>query len=137
MSVEAPTTIADRPLIRPPVLRPLFPITSFVPGSACPHGRWDVVQGEDGPERVWVPSRRPPRGTSLVCMVCHKSGKEGHPGLKRDPFTDPRPDPKPSDGEEAGGKKREPLKPETRRERRARQFNALVQAAIIGTEASS
>jgi len=44
-----------------PVLIPLFPATSFVPGSPCPH---------HGPI---------PPGSDFVCMRCHQSGRDGHP----------------------------------------------------------
>jgi hypothetical protein len=39
-----------------PALVPLFPITSFEPGSRCPH------------------HGRIKRGSRFVCMVCHQSG---------------------------------------------------------------
>jgi len=42
---------------------PLFPVASFVPGSACPH---------HGPIR---------EGSVLCCMVCHQSGLDAHPSL--------------------------------------------------------
>lgn len=51
-----------------------------------------------------------PRGTTCCCAACHKTGIEGHPGLRRNPATDPRPDPKPA----AAKSKTEP----TRRQRR-------------------
>lgn len=69
-------------------LVPLFPITSFVPGSACPH---------HGPIRP---------GSSLCCMVCDTSGLDHHPALQRDPATDPKPERKPD------------RKPQTRKTRR-------------------
>ena len=59
---------------RPPRLVPLFPIGAFTPGSACPH---------HGPIRS---------GSAFCCMVCSQSGVDDHPALKRDPYTDPRPD---------------------------------------------
>lgn len=78
-------------------LVPLFPITSFVPKSKCPH---------HGPIRS---------GSVFCCMVCSGSGVDDHPALKRNPVTDPRPEPvapkyKPKSSTKA--------KPETRRERR-------------------
>lgn len=115
---------ADRPLIRPPKLVPLFPITTFVPGSVCPHGYWEIYN--DG-ERIWRLSRKPPKGTSLVCMVCHKSGKDGHPGLKRDRTTDPTPDPKPS---AESPKACKPAEAETRRQRRRRLFGEAQSEAL-------
>lgn len=114
----------DRPLMRPPVLMPLFPVTTCVPKSECPHGRWQVVEVDGQLTRVWIRSRTPPKGSALICMVCHKSGKEGHPALKRDPFTDPRPEPKPV--EEPGVP--EITRPTTRRQKRAAMFGA---AAIL------
>ena len=59
----------------PPKLEPLFPVGAFTPLSVCPH------------------RRRLPRGSRLVCMVCHKSGVDGHPALQRDPMTDPKREP--------------------------------------------
>lgn len=55
---------------------PLFPNTSFVPDSPCPH------------------SRRLVPGSRFCCMVCHQSGLDALPVLQRDPRTDPRPEPK-------------------------------------------
>lgn len=81
-----------RPM-RGPILVPLFPIGSFTPRSECPHR---------GPIR---------EGSVFCCMVCSKSGMDGHPALRRDPRTDPKPDPKPT----GKAKKRE-----TRKQRRAR-----------------
>ncbi len=61
-----------------PRLVPLFPIGSFTPGSSCGH-------------------RHPIRaGSVFCCMVCHASGMDDHPELKRDPKTDPAPELKPS-----------------------------------------
>lgn len=57
-------------------LVPLFPIGSFTPGSKCRH-------------------RGPIQAGSLdCCMVCSASGVDDHPALKRDPATDPKPEPK-------------------------------------------
>lgn len=47
-------------------LMPLFPIASFTPQSTC---------GHNGPIR---------RGSSLCCMVCHSSGMDDHPGMRRE-----------------------------------------------------
>jgi hypothetical protein len=86
------------PYIRPPRLVPLFPIEAFVPSSVCRHGR----------------SLR--RGSPFCCMVCNKSGQDGHPGLRRNRRNDPKREPPPSTPP--------PLKAkvETRRQRRARLF---------------
>lgn len=53
----------------------LFPVGSLTPQSSCPHR---------GPI---------PRGSRLVCMVCGQSGMDDYPGLRRDPQTDPLPEP--------------------------------------------
>jgi hypothetical protein len=50
-------------------------------------------------------------------MVCHQSGQDGHPALRRDPYTDPRPEPKPKAF--VGPLKR---KVESRKERRRRWY---------------
>lgn len=57
-----------------PRLVPLFPIGPLVPTSKC---------GHNGPIRA---------GSSFCCMICHASGKDDHPALKRDPATDPAPE---------------------------------------------
>lgn len=56
---------------------PLFPNTSFVPDSACPHAGKSLVPG-----------------SRFCCMVCHSSGLDALPALQRDPRTDPKPEPK-------------------------------------------
>jgi hypothetical protein len=85
---------------QPPRLVPLFPIGPFTPASACPH---------QGPIR---------RGSVICCMVCSRSGMDDHPALKRDPGTDPPPEPKPVvTPRPARGR-------ETRKERRRRLFAA-------------
>ncbi len=59
-----------------PRLVPLFPIGPFTPNSVCGH-------------------RHPIRaGSIFCCMVCHASGVDDHPGLNRDPRTEPTPEPK-------------------------------------------
>lgn len=35
-----------------------------------------------------------PEGTTCCCGACHKTGIDGHAGLRRDPLTDPKPEPK-------------------------------------------
>jgi len=93
-SAEAPHYSTVKAL--QPHLVPLFPITSFEPGSVCPH-------------KVPMESL----DTDLYCMCCDKSGRDDHPALQRDPRTDPKPDPKPPAPE-----------PEklTRRQKRAKKF---------------
>lgn len=87
-----------------PPLVPLFPVADFTPHAACPH---------HGPL---------PRGTVLCCMVCHKSGVDFRPALKRDTASEPKPEPKP-----------EPVKPKklTRKERRSlqRRYSDVPEAA--------
>lgn len=81
-------------------LVPLFPVGPFTPASECPHR---------GPIR---------KGSLLCCMVCSASGMDGHRALRRDPATDPRPEPPP------------PAEPKaaTRRQRRGRKFAATSEA---------
>jgi len=87
--------------IRPPRLVPLFPIGAYTPGSNCAH-------------------RRPiEQGSALCCMVCHTSGMDRHPALRRDPQTDPVPEPKAPAAPEKSRRKRE-----TRKQRRKRLFGA-------------
>ena len=63
--------------VRPPRLVPLFPIGAYTPQSLCAH-------------------RRPIEpGSSLCCMICHRSGMDRHPALRRDPRNEPTPEPKP------------------------------------------
>jgi hypothetical protein len=91
---------------RLPELVPLFPLTPFTPQSTCPH---------HGPMRP---------GSIFCCMVCSRSGMDGHPALKRDPRTDPRPDPKVKPAPVLSEKaltKRETRKERRRRERETRQ----------------
>jgi hypothetical protein len=71
-------TDGTAPVVREPRLIPMFPITSFWPGSQCGHYRMI------------------PMGSLFCCMVCHRSGIEGHPALQRDPREDPEPEPKPT-----------------------------------------
>ena len=86
-------------------LEPLFPVGVFTPYSKCPH---------EGPI---------PEGSKLVCMVCHKSGKDGTPALPRDVKRLPD-DPRPTEPEQPESPKpAEPeQQPKTRKERR-RELN--------------
>jgi hypothetical protein len=71
--------LAERPAGAPPrgpALEPLFPVDSFTPDSACPH---------HGPIK---------RGSIFVCMVCHQSGLDNHPALRRVAAHDPQPEPR-------------------------------------------
>lgn len=102
----------DSPLPRQPwwlELVPLFPIGAFTPTSKCPH---------HGPIRP---------GSLFCCMVCSASGIDDHPAMKRDPLTDPRPEPAPAAPQ--AGSPSSPLDPaagrETRKERRRRQHAAV------------
>jgi hypothetical protein len=83
--------------IRPPRLVPLFPLGPYTPHSSCRHKR--PIQS----------------GSLLCCMICHESGMDRHPALRRDPRTDPAPEPKLAS-------KPCSLARETRRQRRQRQF---------------
>lgn len=82
-------------------LMPLFPIMALTPQSACPHH--DSIE----------------RGSRLCCMVCHASGMDDHPGLRRDPLIDPSPEPAPAPAAVSSkpGKSRE-----NRKQRRRRQL---------------
>jgi hypothetical protein len=90
-------------------LTPLFPIGSFTPQSTCPH-------------------RNPmKRGSGFCCMVCHASGMDDHPGLRRDPATDPSLEPETAEESvEVAG--RPVASPETRKQRRRRQFAEAIAA---------
>lgn len=90
---------------------PLFPIGAFTPQSACPHR--DPIKP----------------GSRLCCMVCHASGMDDHPGLRRDPSADPSPEPEDAEEsvEEASRAGRSPS-PETRKQRRRRQFAEAIAA---------
>jgi hypothetical protein len=85
-------------------LIPLFPIGSFTPQSACSHR-----------ESIG-------RGSRFCCMVCHASGMDDHPGLGRDPQTDPAPEPEPEPAPAVAGSKTSDGPRETRKQRRRRQF---------------
>jgi hypothetical protein len=108
IAASAGRVVRDDPN-RPPRLVPLFPIGAFTPRSACPH---------HGPIRT---------GSVFCCMVCSQSGVDDHPALKRDPRTDPRPEPK------AAALVRVSSVRETRKQRRQR-LNAARQASL-GTAA--
>jgi RNA polymerase sigma factor (sigma-70 family) len=89
---------------RPPGLLPLFPIVSYTPRSACPH---------HGPIEP---------GSLLCCMVCHRSGMDEHPAMRRDLRTEPAPDRKPAAPVSAPGRTGLGARLETRRERRRWRF---------------
>ena len=77
-SQDAQTGLSSRGVVSThvPRLIPLFPIGSYTPQSACPH--LEPIE----------------RGSALCCMVCHGSGMDAHPALRRDPRMDPAPEPK-------------------------------------------
>lgn len=85
-------------------LTPLFPIASFTPQSTCPH------------------HKSIGRGSTFCCMVCHASGMDDHPGLRRDPQTDPSPEPEPAPAPGAAEPDATGDPRETRKQRRRRQF---------------
>lgn len=91
-------------------LMPLFPIGAFTPQSTCPH-RGDIE-----------------RGSRLCCMVCHSSGMDDHPGLGRDPKTDPSPEPSPAAPAADTGLSKAVDAGETRKQRRRRQFTPVAVA---------
>jgi hypothetical protein len=92
-------------------LTPLFPIGAFTPQSACPHR--DPIK----------------QGSGLCCMVCHASGMDEHPGLRRDPATDPSPEPENAEESVEGASRPGPSpSPETRKQRRRRQFAEAIAA---------
>ena len=95
-------------------LVPLFPIGAFIPQSTCPHH--DSIG----------------RGSRLCCMVCHSSGMDEHPGLRRDALTDPLPEPKPAPAPESVAPSKAAGRQETRKQRRRRLFAEAMaaQAAI-------
>jgi hypothetical protein len=61
---------------RAPKLVPLFPVGAFTPDSPCPHY---------GPIKA---------GSNLACMVCGKSGRDGHPALVIHKGEEQPPDPR-------------------------------------------
>jgi hypothetical protein len=85
-------------------LIPLFPIGAFTPETPCPH------HGSIG------------RGSRLCCMVCHASGMDDHPGLRRDPEADPAPEPEPAPASDCAEPSRPERSRETRKQRRRRLF---------------
>jgi hypothetical protein len=87
-----------------PQLVPLFPIGPFTPHSTCPHH--EPIQ----------------QGSPLCCMICHRSGKDAHPVLLRDPRTDPAPEPKPGPAAIPVGRTKLGTPHETRKQRRQRMF---------------
>jgi hypothetical protein len=91
-------------------LTPLFPIASFTPQSACPHHK---------------PLER---GSSFCCMVCHSSGMDGHPGLRRDSLSDPSPESKPAPVPDSVAPSKSDVSQETRKQRRRRLFAEAVAA---------
>jgi hypothetical protein len=88
-------------------LIPLLPVGALTPQSACPHH--DSIE----------------RGSRLCCMVCHASGMDDHPGLRREPLTDPSPEPAPAVDVAVSSKSGKSK--ETRKQRRLRQ---LAEAAV-------
>lgn len=85
-------------------LVPLFPVGSLTPTSKCPHS---------GPLQT---------GSLLCCMVCSASGMDEHASMKRDPETDPQPEPnRPAEPIATQATDAIPAV-ETRRQRRARKF---------------
>jgi hypothetical protein len=88
---------ASASAIRSPRLIPMFPLGPYTPQSTCAHHR--AIRS----------------GSLFCCMVCHRSGIDGHPALHRDPRTDPAPEPKPAPAPKKTAR-------ETRKQRRERLF---------------
>ncbi len=86
---------------QPPRLVPLFPIGPYTPLASCGHS---------------LPIES---GSALCCMVCHQSGLDDHPAMRRDPQTDPKPEPKVAVAHSANLSL---STRETRRQRRQRLF---------------
>ncbi len=85
-------------------LIPLFPIGAFTPQTPCPHHR--AIK----------------RGSTLCCMVCHASGMDDHPGFRRDPGTDPAPEPQTAPASEDPAPDKAVAVRETRKQRRRRLY---------------
>jgi hypothetical protein len=85
-------------------LIPLFPIGAFTPQTPCPHHR--AIQ----------------RGSTLCCMVCHASGMDDHPGLRREPETDPAPELQTASALEDPAPDKAVAVHETRKQRRRRLY---------------
>jgi RNA polymerase sigma factor (sigma-70 family) len=83
-----------------PDLVPLFPVTSYTPYSPCPH--YEAIE----------------HGSSLCCMVCHQSGRDADPALKRHVASEPRPEPRPNTGSPTLDAALARPEPATRRQRR-------------------
>ena len=93
-------------------LIPLFPIGAFTPQSSCSH-------------------REPmEKGSRFCCMVCHASGMDDHPGLRRDPEPKrvPGAAPDPMKGVAVPAVASEADRVETRKQRRRRQFSTVAVA---------
>jgi hypothetical protein len=97
-----------------PRLIPLFPIGSYTPQSACPH--LEPIE----------------QGSALCCMVCHGSGMDAHPSLRRDPRMDPAPEPKAEPTPNFVLQPKTGESHETRKQRRRRMF-ALQAATAAGS----
>jgi hypothetical protein len=82
--------LPDRDRNRLKRIEPLWTANGLTPVTACPH-------------RAYL-------GEEVVCPVCHRTGLDGHPLLKRDARTDPKPEPVAPPAP--------PKKPLTRREKR-------------------
>ena len=93
-------------------LIPLFPIGSFTPQSTCSHR--DPIE----------------KGSRFCCMVCHTSGMDDHPALRRVPKTKASFVPAPESPKEAAAPTAasDPSPAETRKQRRRRRFAAVAVA---------
>jgi hypothetical protein len=92
---------------RPPQLVPLFPAGNYTPNSQC--GHYEPIE----------------RGSVFCCMVCHASGQDDHPALRKNCSVKLNS----KVGREAtfrGKNSNQRISLETRKQRRQRLFSAIL-----------